>query len=177
MGHKALKDHYKIKWIVCVDDDDIVIGSAYIHDIIRIDKFGMLVKCYDAGIKELKKLIEALKRDEGSVLKSIIETPDRYDGPLLPVYTYDKGRVITRLCEAHGWPNVTTDGELMYENTFFKEYAEAKAALLKSTATNLRAGFRSTRDHIANAFSTMGKSIRYSFTDLWYYIRARLWRF
>lgn len=36
----------------------------------------------------------------------------------IPVYTWNGAEIIERYCEETGWPNVTHDGDLMYENQY-----------------------------------------------------------
>ena len=42
----------------------------------------------------------------------------------LPVYTYEGGEIIEHKCEAYGWPNLTDDGQVMYNNKFSSDRNE-----------------------------------------------------
>ncbi|MCC5611030.1 hypothetical protein LC612_30840 [Nostoc sp. CHAB 5834] len=117
MGCKNLKNHFQIKHIVHVRDSAVCIGSPYIPDLFIIGKDGGLLKSPDSrGSPELTRYIEELTA-EPDLVKKLIEEPDSY-GAALPVYTWDGGKIVERQCEAYGWPNVTFEGELMYENRY-----------------------------------------------------------
>ena len=136
MGWKSIKEKYNIKHTVAVyGDEGICIGSAYIHDLIRISFDGKLTKIYDSwsGNEDLKRYVTEMKVDEAtSELKRLCQCEDTF-GQLFPVYTFQNGRIVKKWCETYGWPNVTTDGSIMYENTFFQTYEMAYAFLLDQT--------------------------------------------
>ena len=59
-----------------------------------------------------------------SDILSLIAAPDVFEKSL-PVYTPHEGEILEKYCEKYGWPNVTHDGILMYDNTFFKDKTSA----------------------------------------------------
>ena len=121
MGWKKVKEHYRIEHIVCVEDGQILIGSPYIHDIIRISPSGVVIKsCRDN--EDLKRYMREFEQDPQK-LSQLIKEPDQFEASLT-VYTYEPGEVIEKQCEVLGWPNVTHDGEIMYENTFSTDKEE-----------------------------------------------------
>lgn len=123
MGWKAIKEHYKIEHIVQVDDrKGICIGSPYVHDIMVIGFDGTIIKGYpDDGWNSNQDLMRYQKEmlENPDLLKTLVHQPDTFEKSL-PVYTYDykTGEIIEKECEELGWPNVTHDGHVMYENTF-----------------------------------------------------------
>jgi len=126
MGWKKVKEYYNIKHSVCITNKGLCIGSAYIHDIIVIRLDGTFVKKYDIkshANDELRRYQIEMDADTAK-LKELIADADTFEKSL-PVYTYDGADIIEKQCEEYGWPNVTHDGELMYDNTFFIEKTEA----------------------------------------------------
>lgn len=128
MGWKNVKAHYKIKHTVHVtewnDTKGIAIGSPYINTIIFIGFDGRILKHNDSTTNEdLTRYQKDLKEDP-ALLKRLIEQPDTFEHSI-PVYTYDytTGEILEKYCERLGWPNVTHDGELMYDNTFSADKA------------------------------------------------------
>lgn len=117
MGWKNLKEHFRIEHAVQVTPAGICIGSPYIHDLIVIDK-DMKVIVRDSWGKDgvLARYLRDLRADPAK-LRALIEAPDTFTAGLT-VYTYDDGRIIEKQCEVLDWPNVTHDGEMMYQNTF-----------------------------------------------------------
>ena len=68
---------------------------------------------------------------ETGEIKSIIAGQDELKNPL-PVFSYKAGKIVESTTDEYGWPNVTVDGTLMYENVWFKTYAEALKYGLKN---------------------------------------------
>jgi hypothetical protein len=124
MGWKNIKEAYRIEHQVRVTSDGICIGSPYIHDIIVIGLDGTIKKRYDDGrinedLLRYQKEFDA----EPEKLRELAIAPDKFT-TFIPVYTYDGGEIIQKFCEALGWPNVTHDGDMMYENTFSTDKAK-----------------------------------------------------
>lgn len=133
MGIKKLKEKYRIEHTVCRTEKGICIGSHYVHDVIVISEEGKFLKKYKNGNyndgwntnEDLKRYQEEMLADEATgELKKVIDEPDVH-GELFPVFTIHEGKLVETFCEEYGWPNVTIEGELMYENTFFKTKEEA----------------------------------------------------
>lgn len=117
MGWKNIKESYQIGHVVCVTEKGICIGSGYIHDLIVIGLDGTVKKRYDDRSNEdLGRYQQEIDADPVK-LKKLALSPDHFDTSIT-VYTYDGGDIIEKQCEALGWPNVTHDGCMMYENTF-----------------------------------------------------------
>lgn len=124
MGWKNVRDHYQVQHIVQVTGSGICIGSPYIHNIIIIDLDGFVKKPYQSGgaNEDLRRIQEAFDSDPKK-LKNLVLTPDIFD-TAITIYTYDGGDILEKKCEELGWPNVTHDGLMMYENTFSEDKAK-----------------------------------------------------
>jgi hypothetical protein len=118
MGWKNVKQHYGIEHIVCVTDAGICIGSQFVHNLLTIHPDLTIGRLTSLGRgKPFDGWVDAMEADR-ETLKRLIETPDTFERSL-PVYTYDgAGNIIEKQCEEHGWPNVTHDGDVMYDNTY-----------------------------------------------------------
>jgi hypothetical protein len=117
MGWKNIKEHYKIGHIVQVTSEGICIGSPYIHNIIVIGLDGELKRRYDDRSNEDLSRYQSEMAADPEKLKRLIDAPDAFSRSV-PVYTFDGGEIIKKRCEELKWPNVTHDGEMMYDNTF-----------------------------------------------------------
>jgi len=135
MGYKLLKEHYRIGHSVCVTDKGICIGSPFIHDLIIVGLDGAIIKADDGRVNEdLKRYMAEMKADPAK-LREVVQAPDTFEASI-PVYTYDGGNILEKLCEKPGWPNTTHDGEMMYENT----YSTDKRKVVKWAKENAKAG-------------------------------------
>lgn len=133
MGIKRLKEKYKIEHLVQKTEKGICIGSPYYHDIIVLNNEGKFVTMYKnrnyndgwSTNEDLKRYQEEMIIDsENGVLKQIIDEKDDFNN-LQPIFTIHDGKLIETFCEKYGYPNLTIEGEMMYENTFFKNKEEA----------------------------------------------------
>ncbi len=147
MGWKTLKEAYGIKHIVCVTDEGICIGTSYAHDLVVVDPSTGVVqakKPFERFLSEHYPLLAAASQAE--VLR-YIQIEDTFSSAI-KVFTFDGADIIERRCEALGWPNVTHDGYLMYENKYSaerdvvigwaKRNAELKAQLLEEALNRLQ---------------------------------------
>jgi hypothetical protein len=144
MGWKNVKDHYRIEHLVRVTDEGICIGSSYIHDIIVIGLDGTLTKREERTCNEdLRRYMAEFDADP-QTLKRLVVTPNTFE-KALTVFTYDGGEIIEKQCEEYGWPNVTHDGEMMFDNTFSK----SRSKVVKWAKENAAAGVRLSEDRVA----------------------------
>lgn len=123
MGWKTLRERFEIKHLVRVTEKGICIGSGYVHDIVVVNpKTGVAApsKIFDDFLERSCPLLAAATPQE---TLAAIEAPDEFTASI-PVYTYDGAEIIEKLCEVPGWPNVTHDGCMMYENTFSTDKAQ-----------------------------------------------------
>lgn len=135
MGWKKVKDYYSIKHTVHVRDGNICIGSAYIPCIIVINHEGIVINDDGKSNTSLVQAVAAFKADP-AILKCLIEEKDEFVAHL-PVWSFNENSIIEQRCEKHGWPNVTFDGQLMYENTHFPTRALAIEAAKKSAQSTI----------------------------------------
>lgn len=118
MGWKAVRDHYRIEHGVQVTSEGICIGSPYIHNIIVISLDGgkIIRRWGEPHSGKIARYLKEMDADPDK-LAELVAAEDAFERSI-PVYTYDGGEIIEKQCEALGWPNVTHDGCLQYENTF-----------------------------------------------------------
>lgn len=124
MGWKSIKEHYNIRHIVQVTSKGICIGSGYIHDIMVIDKnTGVVIKPYLkdgwSSNDDLFRYQEEMDANPEK-LKELVFQEDTFEKSI-PVYTYDGSEIIQEFCEELGWPNITHNGNIMYENTYSED--------------------------------------------------------
>lgn len=116
MGWKALKTHYNIDHIVQVTEQGICIGTRFIHNLIIVDTEGEIKKRYDESNKDLLRYQSEMDADP-ETLKALVQSKDLFTHSLT-VYTYQGADIIEKQCETLGYPNVTHEGEMLYENLF-----------------------------------------------------------
>jgi len=161
MGWKKLKEHYRIEHIVQVTKKGICIGSPYIHDIIIIGIDGEIKKSYTSSNEKLMRYQKEFDADPG-MLRRMINEPDEFKRSI-SVFTYDGGEIIEKFCEELGWPNITHDGCLMYENTFSTdksiviEWAKRNA---ESYIKNLEMIIKETEEKLAKQREWLNEEIK-----------------
>jgi hypothetical protein len=122
------------KYDVHFKDNSICIGSPMCSDLISLDiktfKMRYAMDTFNEGPSSLKnrelifisdKLEELI--DNGNINK-IIQGQDKLDSPI-PVYKIHEGNLIETFTDCYGYPNITIDGILMYDNEYFKTKEEA----------------------------------------------------
>ena len=156
MGWKSIKDHYKIEHIVTCRNGVINIGSSYILDIISISADGKIIKpMYAKELSpnaDIRRIYREMVNDPAT-LAGLAQQQDAFSVKI-PVYTYSGGEVLEKYCEATGWPNVTHDGLLMYENMFFPTWSDA----LKLAIENAKAFVALTEHELEEIESETVKS-------------------
>jgi len=179
MGWKKVKEHYDIKHIVCVtkekkygDEPVICIGSGFIHDLIVVSMQGKILKRRDSswGLDVLQAELD--EDSKSGKLRELIEAKDEFKD-LKTVYRVCYKHIVEFKCEEYGYPNCTTDGRLMYENTFTSDLDEAKRWLLYRS--RLGENFRYS---VSERFSRVWQDIKrfkYSLKEIWEYVYVRLW--
>lgn len=151
MGWKAIKEHYNIGHFISNYPEGICIGSPLVYDIIVIDpETGRIKKRYAGGTwsksasnKDLTRYQAEFDTDPAKLLE-LIKQNDIFERSI-PVYTYDNGDILEKFCEEIGYPNITHDGQMMYDNTFSTDknkvifWAKRNAASgIKNCAQNVK---------------------------------------
>lgn len=146
MGWKNVKEHYRIVHHVQITPEGLCIGSSFIHNIIVVGLDGKVLKRYDERAnEELRRYQQEFDADPAT-LSRLIETPDTFTAGIT-VYTYDGGDILERQCELPGWPNVTHDGEMMYDNRFSPD----KATVVAWAKRNADLGIENCEEAVADA--------------------------
>ncbi|MHB0928659.1 MAG: hypothetical protein ACYC3W_07030 [Candidatus Nanopelagicales bacterium] len=124
MGWKNIKEAYDVVHQICVTREGICIGSGNIPNLIVISREGCVKKRYEDHSNSDLTRYQRLMDESPSQLKQLTLSPDIFNHHIR-VYTYEKGELLELWCEKPGYPNVTHDGRMMYDNTFFLRKAEA----------------------------------------------------
>lgn len=138
MGWKAIKENYRIGHIVQVTDEGICIGSGYIHDLIVISPDGSKVTPVSYGLSgDLVRIYDEITADLDKA-KELLSIEDKFENSIT-VYTYEGSNILEKQCEALGWPNVTHDGRLMYDNTYSIDRGQVIRWALKGSEASVEA--------------------------------------
>ena len=138
------------QYIVHSSNEYIAIGSPLCSDLISVNKRSLHLKYTLDGYREGRKALvkknyeellfiwDKLQEliDNGQII-DIIRGVDILENPL-PVYTVKEGKLIETTTDAYGWPNVTVSGELMYDNTYFNNRADAIQYGIKDVEAGLK---------------------------------------
>lgn len=173
MGWKNVKEHYGIKHYVQVAEKGICIGSGYVHDLIviadadkprdwhdTIDRHCTKIGCnlaiwrstYVGRGEPFDGIVKAMA-DNPIKLRELIDAPDTF-AMSIAVYTYDRsGNIIEKRCEEVGWPNVTHDGDMMYENKFSTD----RDQVVEWARENMAAGVEMMQRNIAETEKTLAE--------------------
>lgn len=133
MGWKKFQEHYRVPYSVHVVKGHIAIGSPYVPVIATVDPKGKIKTDWQSfidGNKDLSRIVAEIQEDPELAIE-IINAPDEFSDRI-PVYSYRDGEIVTSYCEKYGWPNNTHDGQIMYENEFFKTPKEAIKQAIKN---------------------------------------------
>ncbi|WP_334182084.1 hypothetical protein [Novosphingobium sp.] len=158
MGWKSVKEHYRILHNVAVyPEKGICIGSPYIHDIIVISLDGVLTKTdgEDRWGKSINADIDRYQnemREDPELLARLVAQPDTFERSI-PVYTYEGAEIVECACEEVGYPNVTHDGRMMFENTFSAD----RDQVVKWAARNARASVEGWSDRVDECTRQLAK--------------------
>lgn len=159
MGWKTLKTHFDIKHQVHMTENGLCIGSPYIHDIITINVNTGHIRINAANPSFLETQYPQLMKASPEDIVALIRQPDTFTSSI-PVYTYKGGQIIEKRCETLGWPNVTHDGELMYENT----HSNDRNLVIEWARKDARAGIQITQGMIQKLESDL-ESLRQELTQ------------
>lgn len=159
MGWKALKDHFKIEHHVVIEGDKLCIGSDYVHNLAEIQlATGVMIPRQGAFSDFLTTKYPALAAADPKDILALLEQPDVFEASI-QVFTYDGAEILEKHCEALGWPNVTHDGLMQYDNTFSadkakviawaKRSADVRAEMAGSRVADLEKELAAARERLA----------------------------
>lgn len=95
--------------------------------------------------------------------------PDTFEN-LKPIYTYKNGKVIKKFCEEYEYPNVCTDGKLIYQNTFFRKREDAVSYRRNDARLNLKYSYRNLGEKIIKSTQQVSIATKRLFVDLYEFI-------
>lgn len=146
MSWKNIKDHYQIGHHVQIIDGTIWIGSSYCPKLIRISAEGKVAwgELGPGSNDDLQRYYADMTSSPAK-LKELLNAPDTFTRSL-PVYTYDGAQILEKQCEEWGWPNITHDGQIQYENQFSAD----KATVVQWAKENAKAGIEIAQRNIAD---------------------------
>ena len=146
MGWKAVKEHYRIGHTVHIREGCLLIGSAYVSDLITVKPDGTVIpnRTFDREGGDLGRYRDEMRADPAKLVE-LMEAPDVFAADI-PVFTWEGSEIIEDLCEEFGWPNITHRGVLMYENTHFLDRDDAVRKALRSTRYGVEAWTRNLEE-------------------------------
>lgn len=125
MGFKTFKEHFGIEnHIVSVDQGVIYIGSDFVSKLVGIDMQTGGVLVDDTFSSFLAQCYPEILNSTKEERLALIQIEDQFSQSI-PVYTFCHGKIIEKQCEKPGYPNVTHDGEIMYQNMHYANKADA----------------------------------------------------
>lgn len=137
MGWKALKEHFGIKHIVHVTKEGVCIGSSYVNSLATIDVSTGVASDHETFPGFLVEHYPALASASPRDVLALLEQVDNFERDL-PVFEVCDTQIIEHYCEQYGFPNVTHDGYLMYENQHYSTRQEALDGALDNEARMIR---------------------------------------
>lgn len=144
MGWKTLKERFGIKHIVQISEGRICIGSGYVHDLATVDmKTGCAVSNKTFSDFLSKDYPDLAAANPVAILDAI-NTQDEFLASIA-VFTYDGSTIIEKQCEKIGWPNLTHDGCIMYQNTFSTD----REQVVRWALQNMRLGVKYGRKSVS----------------------------
>lgn len=144
MGWKAFKQHYGIEANVTIEKGMVCIGTGYI-DLLKVTMDGQIDYAYQMGTDHKIYLVqEAIKADPETAAR-LLKAEDTFEQSIR-VYTYDGAEILEKFCEAEGYPNVTHDGMMMYNNDFSTD----REVIIQRAVTTAKANAHGVRESINN---------------------------
>lgn len=167
MKARALQKHLSTERTVHATDTHICVASGCIPDLISLNKATLKLKyAMDtfhegrAGLKsdELRTIWDALQAlVETGDIHNYLNGDDEITAPI-PVFYENNGVIVEAITDFIGWPNITNEGILMYENTFFstREGAiERTKITLASYIERLKDNIRRGEDELSQNKATL----------------------
>lgn len=140
MQARKLKQILDTNYIIQLcSEDDICIGSSYIHDIIKFDRITLKTKNADVrNFKELERIYDKCKELINSgEMREIADNNDSTEG-MFKIYIWsDWEGLIESWTDKIEYPAVDYTGRFLYENTTFKERKKAVDYGIKSLSQSM----------------------------------------
>lgn len=142
-------------YIVNNNKEYIAVGSPLCHDLISVNKKTLQLKYAIDTWKEGRECLVKKANGKGELLfiwdklqelidsgqiKDIIEGTDEVENPL-PVFTVIDGELVSTFTDEYDWPNTTINGDIMYNNTYFKTKEEAATYGIKNSEYWIKNGY------------------------------------
>lgn len=124
MGWKAFKEHFNIEHIVQINEGFVKIGSDYVSELVRISLTSGEVIRSDIFPSFLNKHYPNLITADPKEILDLLNAQDQFNVSI-PVYSSQGSEIIEKFCEVPGYPNITHDGCLMYDNVFYQDKNKA----------------------------------------------------
>lgn len=117
MGWKAVKEHYRIEHFVTVQKDGLCIGTDTRSRLLVISPSGYVLESVcRQGNKELTRYVAEICGDR-ETFQMLLARPDEFENNI-PIWTYDGAEIIEKRCEIPHWPNLTHDGQMIYDHKY-----------------------------------------------------------
>lgn len=117
MGWKAFKEHFKIKHIVCISEDNLCIGSLCISNQGSINLSTGNIKDNECSNGFMLKNYPEVLQTPPQKLLSLIHEKDHFVASI-PIFTFEDNIIIEKLCESPEQCSITHDGSIIHRNTF-----------------------------------------------------------
>jgi hypothetical protein len=133
MSWKNVKEYYQIGHLVQIRDGKIMIGSAYVPELLSVSMEGFVSwgKLGPGQNEDLARYHAEMTADPMKLVE-LVTSPDTFVASL-PVWTYSGSEIMEKQCEEYGWPNITHDGLMMYDNTFSLDRSKVIEWALKNS--------------------------------------------
>ena len=153
MGWKTFKQAFGLeRFQVSISDGKVVIGAGLIPDRASVDlTTGELTGNNSFDCIFLQQHCRALLQSTAEQRLAALHAEDIFD-TAITVYSYENNKILEHQCEVLGWPNVTHQGELMYDNLHSPDKALVVSWAKRDTMRRLEAieqGFEDVKLRLA----------------------------
>jgi hypothetical protein len=146
MGWKNVREHYRIGHIVKLVDGNVHVGSSFVGDLLSISPEGAITRSriVDRHGGDLGRYQDEIEADPARFVE-LLRSPDTFERSI-PVFTWEGARIVERLCEETGWPNVTHDGDLMHDNRYSTDRDKTVARAIRDAEAGVSTYERAVED-------------------------------
>lgn len=136
MGWKTFKDKFQLhKHIVYIENEILYIGLSILSTSIKISvKDGTFIRGFSKCV--VNEDFRLLAKASNQEILDLLKVEDSFEKSITVYYVNSNFKISKTECEVFGYPNVTHDGKLMFDNLFFleKEDAENKSLINHQSA-------------------------------------------